>query len=30
LKWDPAKEEFLDDDQANRLCRRAMRSAWHV
>ncbi len=30
LKWDPIREEFLGDDQANRLCRRAMRSVWHV
>ena len=30
LKWDPAKEEFLGDDVANRLLCRAMRSPWHV
>ena len=27
LQWDPAKEEFLQDDEANRFRRRAMRSA---
>jgi hypothetical protein len=25
LTWDPLREEFLDDDQANRLRSRAMR-----
>jgi hypothetical protein len=30
LKWDPAKEEFLDDDAANRLLFRAMRSPWRL
>ena len=30
LKWDPAKEEFLGDDEANRLCRRAMREPWRM
>jgi len=29
LKWDPAKEEFLD-DEANRLRHRSMRSPWHI
>ena len=29
-KWDPVKEEFLDDDEANRLRRRAMREPWRV
>jgi hypothetical protein len=28
LKWDPVKEEFPDDEQANRLCCRAKREAW--
>lgn len=28
LRWDPAKEEFVDDDTANRMRRRAMRSPW--
>ena len=28
LKWDPVKEEFLGDDEANRLCARAMREPW--
>ena len=28
LRWDPAKEEFVGDDMANRLRGRAMRSPW--
>ncbi len=30
LQWDPVAEQFVDDDQANRLCRRAMREAWTI
>ena len=30
LKWDPVKEEFLNDDEADRLRKRAMRSPWHT
>jgi predicted dehydrogenase len=30
LRWDPAKEEFLDDDQANRMRSRAMREPWQL
>lgn len=30
LKWDPAKEEFKDDPQANALLRRASRKPWVV
>jgi hypothetical protein len=30
LKWDPDKEEFLNNDMANRLLVRAMRSAWRI
>jgi len=30
LKWDPAKEEFIGDEAANRLRYRAMRSPWCI
>jgi predicted dehydrogenase len=30
LRWDPAQEAFLDDDEANRMRRRAMRAPWSV
>jgi hypothetical protein len=30
LRWDPAEEEFIGDDQANRLRRRAMREPWQI
>lgn len=30
LKWDPVKEEFIGDEEANRLRRRAMRPPWRV
>jgi hypothetical protein len=30
LKWDPVKEEFIGDDEANRLRSRAMRAPWQV
>ena len=30
LKWDPAAERFLGDDEANRLRRRALREPWRV
>ncbi len=30
LKWDPAREEFLNDDEANRMRRRALREPWRV
>ncbi|NOX55522.1 MAG: Gfo/Idh/MocA family oxidoreductase [Planctomycetes bacterium] len=30
LKWDPAAETFPDDDEANRMRRRAMRQPWSV
>jgi len=30
LSWDPAREEFLNDDEANRMRRRALREPWRV
>ena len=30
LKWDPEHEQFVDDDQANRMLSRSMRSPWHI
>ncbi|RPJ36202.1 MAG: gfo/Idh/MocA family oxidoreductase [Planctomycetaceae bacterium] len=30
LQWDPATEMFVNDDAANRLCGRAMRSPWRI
>ncbi|MDQ1255539.1 MAG: Gfo/Idh/MocA family oxidoreductase [Candidatus Hydrogenedentes bacterium] len=30
LKWDPAREIFPEDEQANRLLRRARRAPWHI
>ncbi|MFB9845239.1 Gfo/Idh/MocA family protein [Mucilaginibacter ginsenosidivorans] len=30
LKWDPAKEVFLDDDEANKLTGREMKKEWNV
>lgn len=30
LRWDPAAERFVDDQDANRLLSRAMRSPWHL
>jgi len=30
LNWDPAKELFVNDDEANTKLRRAMRSPWHL
>jgi predicted dehydrogenase len=30
LRWNPVREEFLDDAEANRLRRRAMRPPWQV
>jgi predicted dehydrogenase len=30
LKWDPAAEQFVDDEQANRLVSKPMRAPWHI
>lgn len=30
LRWDPDKEQFIDDVAANRMLKRAMRSPWHL
>ena len=30
VKWDPAKEEFVGDEEANRMRYRPMRAPWHV
>ncbi|HKB91389.1 MAG TPA: Gfo/Idh/MocA family oxidoreductase [Opitutaceae bacterium] len=30
LRWDPAKEEFIDDPMANRMRQRAMRGPWSL
>lgn len=30
LKWDPAREVFPDDEEANRLLRRARRAPWYI
>ncbi len=30
LRWDPAAEQFIDDDQANRMTWRPMRAPWQI
>lgn len=30
LKWDPVREEFIADDEANRVCSRPMREPWSL
>ncbi len=30
VRWDPAKEEFIDDERANRMLARPMRSPWRL
>jgi myo-inositol 2-dehydrogenase / D-chiro-inositol 1-dehydrogenase len=30
LRWDPDREQFVDDADANRRLQRSMRSPWHL
>ena len=30
MKWDPENERFLNDEQANKMLSRSMRSPWHL
>lgn len=30
LEWDPGKEQFVNDNEANRMLSRSMRHPWHV
>ena len=30
LRWDPEKEQFINDEQANRMLSRSMRGPWHL
>ncbi len=30
VKFDPVRETFVGDDQANRMCSRSMRAPWHI
>ncbi|MEA3365729.1 MAG: gfo/Idh/MocA family oxidoreductase, partial [Candidatus Hydrogenedentes bacterium] len=30
LTWDPEKEQFLNDDEANRMLARTMRAPWRL
>jgi predicted dehydrogenase len=30
LRWNPQKEQFINDEQANRMLSRSMRSPWHL
>jgi predicted dehydrogenase len=30
LQWNPEKEQFINDDEANRMLSRSMRSPWHL
>jgi len=30
LRWDPVREDFINDPEASRLLSRPMRSPWHL
>ena len=30
VKWDPEKEEFINDEEAKRMRSRALRTPWHL
>jgi len=30
LQWDPVKEQFVNDDEANRMLSRPKRAPWHL
>jgi hypothetical protein len=30
LRWDPQKEQFIDDDEANRMLWRPRRAPWRI
>jgi len=30
VRWDPVKEEFVNDPEANRMLSRPMRAPWHL
>ncbi|MHC4683061.1 MAG: hypothetical protein ACYTEW_01960 [Planctomycetota bacterium] len=30
MRWDPEKEQFINDERANRMLSRSMRSPWRL